>query len=58
MLFRSAIRRALEMPDEEQAERMRRLRQNVREHNIYRWAADLLTDLADVRVEHTAQVGV
>src|SRR5712671_4541532 len=31
-----AIRRALEMPDEEQAERMRRMRRNVREHNIYR----------------------
>ena len=53
-----AIRRALEMPDDEQAERMRRLRQNVREHNIYCWAANLLTDLADVRVEHTAQVTV
>ncbi len=48
----AAIRRALEMPDEEQAGRMRRMRHHVREHNIYRWAATLLTDLADVRVEH------
>jgi trehalose-6-phosphate synthase len=47
-----AIHRALEMPDKEQVERMRRMRQQVREHNIYRWAANLLTDLADVRVEH------
>jgi trehalose 6-phosphate synthase len=47
-----AIHRALKMPDEEQVERMRRMRQHVREHNIYRWAANLLTDLADVRVEH------
>jgi trehalose 6-phosphate synthase len=53
-----AIRRALEMPDEEQAERMRRMRRNVREHNIYRWAANLLTDLADVRVEHPEDVRV
>jgi len=31
------------------------LAQTVREHNIYRWAANLLTDLADVRVEHKEQ---
>ena len=51
-----AIGRALEMSDEEQAERMGRMRQHVREHNIYRWAANLLTDLADVRVEHPEPV--
>src|SRR6202035_88797 len=38
----AAVRRALEMPDEEQAGRMRRMRHHVREHNIYRWAATLL----------------
>ena len=48
----NAIRRALEMPDEEQAARMRRMRMHVREHNVYRWAATLLTDLVDLRVEH------
>jgi len=51
-----AIRRALEMTDEEQATRMRHMRRHVREHNIYRWAATLLTDLADVRVEHSEPV--
>jgi trehalose 6-phosphate synthase len=51
----NAIRRALEMPDEEQAARMRRMRMHVREHNVYRWAATLLTDLVDLRVEHPEQ---
>ena len=39
------------MPDEEQAERMKRMRQHVREHNIYRWAAHLLSDLTEIRIE-------
>jgi trehalose 6-phosphate synthase len=47
----SAIRRALEMSDEDQRDRMRRMRHNVRENNIYKWAANLMNDLADVRVE-------
>jgi hypothetical protein len=37
---------------------MRRMRQGVREHNIYRWAANLMTDLADVRVEPLEPVAV
>jgi trehalose-6-phosphate synthase len=46
-----AILRALEMPDEEQATRMHRMRHNVREHNIFRWAANLLSDLTEIRIE-------
>ena len=45
------IRRALEMPEEEQSTRMQRMRNNVREHNIYRWAAHLLSDLTEIRIE-------
>jgi len=45
------IHRALEMPEEEQAMRMQRLRHNVREHNVYRWAAHLLSDLTEIRIE-------
>ena len=45
------IHRALEMPEEEQSSRMRRLRQNVRERNIFRWAAHLLSDLTEIRIE-------
>ena len=45
------IHRALEMPEEEQTLRMQRLRRNVREHNVYRWAAHLLSDLTEIRIE-------
>jgi len=46
-----AIHRAVEIPEEEQCARMRRLRHSVREHNVYRWAANLLSDLTEIRVE-------
>jgi alpha,alpha-trehalose-phosphate synthase [UDP-forming] len=46
-----AIHRALEMPEGEQAARMQRMRHNVREHNVYRWAAHLLSDLTEIRIE-------
>jgi trehalose-6-phosphate synthase len=46
-----SIYRALEMGEEEQATRMQRMRHNVREHNVYRWAAHLLSDLTDIRIE-------
>jgi hypothetical protein len=28
-----------------------RMRHNVREHNIYRWAANLLSDLTEIRID-------
>ena len=43
-----AIRRAVEMPAEEQRERMARMRAQVREHNVYRWAALLLSELGQM----------
>lgn len=43
--FAEAIRRALEMPDAERRERMARMRRQVEENNIYRWAANFLADL-------------
>ncbi|MGH7324101.1 MAG: trehalose-6-phosphate synthase [Candidatus Rokuibacteriota bacterium] len=49
-----AIRTALEMPAEERTLRMRRMRQWVREHNIYRWAGLLLGELA--RIPETTDV--
>ncbi|MBI4432468.1 MAG: trehalose-6-phosphate synthase [Candidatus Omnitrophica bacterium] len=45
-----AIREALEMPLEERAERMKRMRAVLRERNVYRWAADLMGELAQVRL--------
>lgn len=46
-----AIRRALAMPLPEQKDRMRRMRAYIKERNIYRWAADIVNELADVRIE-------
>jgi alpha,alpha-trehalose-phosphate synthase [UDP-forming] len=46
-----SLHRALEMPESEQAERMGRMRRHVREHNVYRWAANLLSDLTEIRIE-------
>jgi trehalose 6-phosphate synthase len=46
-----AVRRALEMSEEEQARRMQRMRHIVRENNVYRWAANLLSDLLEIRIE-------
>ncbi len=44
-----AIYRSLKMGPEEKSERMARMRQVVRENNIYRWAGDLITALARLR---------
>lgn len=40
-----AIRVSLEMDPEERKNRMRRMRTRVRSYNIYRWAANLMTEL-------------
>jgi trehalose 6-phosphate synthase len=45
-----AIKKALEMPGEEQASRIRSMREVLKERNIYRWASDLVGDLAQVRL--------
>lgn len=44
-----AIRRGLEMPREERVRRCRWLQEQVRDHDIYRWALDMLTELRRVR---------
>jgi trehalose-6-phosphate synthase len=46
-----AIHHALEMSEEEQATRMQRMRHIVREHNVYLWAANLLSDLTEIRID-------
>jgi alpha,alpha-trehalose-phosphate synthase [UDP-forming] len=53
-----AILRALEMPTEEQTTRMQHMRANVREYNIYRWAANLLSDLTEIRIDTPERVEV
>jgi trehalose 6-phosphate synthase len=47
----AAILRALEMPDDEQAARMHRMRTKVKDYNVYRWAANLLSDLTEIRID-------
>jgi trehalose 6-phosphate synthase len=49
----NAIREALEMKAEERQARMRHMRQMVREHNVYRWAGNLLTELSEIRVDES-----
>ena len=46
-----AIHTALEMSAAERHARMQRLRRTVREHNVYRWAGNLITELSEIRVE-------
>jgi trehalose-6-phosphate synthase len=48
----NAIYQALEFSEDEQAERMSRMRKIVYERNVYRWAASLLSDLTEIRVEN------
>lgn len=46
-----AIRAALEMDPEEKQNRMRHMRRIVRENNVYRWAANLIRAVCEVRIE-------
>jgi trehalose 6-phosphate synthase len=46
-----AIAQALDMSVEETVDRMRHMRRYVKDHNIYRWAANLVGELCDVRLE-------
>jgi trehalose-6-phosphate synthase len=45
-----AIRAALEMDPAESQMRMHRMRELIREHNIYQWAGNLITELCEVRL--------
>jgi trehalose 6-phosphate synthase len=50
-----AIHLSLNMDINERTERMKRMREVVKEHNIYRWAGDLITALARLRVSETIE---
>src|SRR3990172_9559599 len=53
-----AIRLAIEMPPAERALRMRRMKQIIRERNIYRWAGLLLEELPRLSVDRAGIVEV
>jgi trehalose 6-phosphate synthase len=58
--FVEALRQALTMSEEEQERRMRRLRQQVLDNNIYRWAGMLLSEagkLVGARAEEEFDLG-
>jgi trehalose-6-phosphate synthase len=44
--FADVIKTAIEMPEAEKKKRMRKMREIVRENNIYKWAGDIITELA------------
>ena len=46
-----SIHQALEMNEEQQGEMMSRMRKIVLENNVYRWAANLISDLSEIRVQ-------
>jgi trehalose-6-phosphate synthase len=46
-----AIRAAIEMDPEEKQMRVSRMRRTIREHNIYRWAGNLITELCELRLD-------
>jgi len=43
--FADAIKYAVEMPEAERRRRMRKMRQVVQENNVYKWAADIISEL-------------
>jgi trehalose 6-phosphate synthase len=49
-----AIRLSLEMDPEQRTARMRRLRKTVQDHNVFRWAGELIAQLCDVRIDTAA----
>jgi len=51
-----AIRVALEMEPEEKQLRVQRMRRVLKEHNIYRWAGSLITELCEVRLDAPEEV--
>jgi trehalose-6-phosphate synthase len=50
-----AIHTGLEMKPAEQKARLRGMRETLKSHNIYYWAADLITALSQIRLEKPSQ---
>jgi alpha,alpha-trehalose-phosphate synthase [UDP-forming] len=51
-----AIRFALEMDAGDRRARMQHLRRVVKEHNVYRWAGNLMADLCNIRLDVPEEV--
>jgi len=48
-MMSEVLLQALTMTSDEQRERMRRMREIVRDNNVYRWAGSMLLDAARLR---------
>ncbi len=53
-----AIHAALEMDPTEKRARMQRMREGVKEKNIYRWAGDLISSLSQIRLSSVRPMGI
>jgi len=47
--FADSILYAIEMPSEEKRVRMQHMRQVIAENNVYRWAANIITELTALK---------
>jgi trehalose 6-phosphate synthase len=46
--FAEAIKKAVDMPTNERSMRMKKLRQTINDNNIYKWAGDIICELANL----------
>lgn len=53
----AAYRTALQMPAEEQQRRMRKMREDVEQNNVYRWAGKFLSELSRFEFPETLAMG-
>jgi trehalose-6-phosphate synthase/uncharacterized membrane protein affecting hemolysin expression len=53
-----SIHQAIDMGPRERGARMHRMRQVVAEHNVYRWAGNLISELCGIRVEKAGKAVV
>jgi trehalose-6-phosphate synthase len=51
-----AIHQGLDMDRSERRMRMQRMRRHVMDHNVYRWAASILGDLGELRMENPGPI--
>ncbi len=47
--FADTIKSAIEMPAEEKRKRMKEMRNIIKENNVYKWAANIITELTSLR---------
>ncbi len=48
------LKQAIDMPEEERSQRMARLQAHIAQHNIYKWLADIFTELDRIRSSKNA----